>query len=191
MVSYAAILRAFEAAPVPAAKMKLVADAIYSMCDEKDGVKDGVITVRPAEVHDKFAAAAPETGEVRVRRVEHLANPIESCVVALQVELLQLEIGVFLRERHVSEERLGKHNEDRIALFIHQPRLPSRTAIRPCNLRTHGPTWVDSLAVNFLISMQCLEAMDLSFSKAVRSLGARTFLQMDRRLKAAASRIPL
>jgi hypothetical protein len=44
MVSYAGILRAFEAAPVPAAKMKLVADAIYSMCDEKDGVKDGVIT---------------------------------------------------------------------------------------------------------------------------------------------------
>jgi hypothetical protein len=37
-------LRAFEAAPVPAAKMKLVADAIYSMCDERDGVKDGVIT---------------------------------------------------------------------------------------------------------------------------------------------------
>ena len=44
MVNYAGILHAFEAAPVPAVKMKLVADAIYSMCDEKDGVKDGVIT---------------------------------------------------------------------------------------------------------------------------------------------------
>jgi Tannase and feruloyl esterase len=41
MVNYAGVLRAFEAAPIPPDKMALVAEAVYSMCDEKDGVKDG------------------------------------------------------------------------------------------------------------------------------------------------------
>jgi len=36
-------MQGLAAAPVAAAKMKLLADTIYAKCDEKDGVKDGVI----------------------------------------------------------------------------------------------------------------------------------------------------
>lgn len=43
MVNYAAVVQAFDAAPVPASKLKLVADLVYGMCDEKDGLKDGLI----------------------------------------------------------------------------------------------------------------------------------------------------
>ena len=43
MISYAAIQRALSAAPVPPAKLRLVADAVYAKCDAADGVQDGVI----------------------------------------------------------------------------------------------------------------------------------------------------
>ena len=43
MISYAAIQRALSAAPIPPAKLRLVADAVYGKCDAADGVKDGVI----------------------------------------------------------------------------------------------------------------------------------------------------
>jgi hypothetical protein len=43
MISYSMIQRAFAAAPLSAAKLRLVADAVYGKCDAADGVKDGVI----------------------------------------------------------------------------------------------------------------------------------------------------
>ena len=43
MIGYAAIQRALSAAPIPAAKLRLVASAVYAKCDASDGVKDGVI----------------------------------------------------------------------------------------------------------------------------------------------------
>jgi tannase/feruloyl esterase len=43
MISYAAIQRALSASPIAAAKMRLVADAVYAKCDAGDGLKDGVI----------------------------------------------------------------------------------------------------------------------------------------------------
>ena len=43
MIAYAAIQRALSAAPIPAAKLRLVASAVYAKCDASDGVKDGVI----------------------------------------------------------------------------------------------------------------------------------------------------
>ena len=43
MFGYAQIQRALAAAPLSAAKLKLLADAVYAKCDAADGVKDGVI----------------------------------------------------------------------------------------------------------------------------------------------------
>ncbi len=43
VVSYARMAQAFAAAPIPYAKLKLLADRIYALCDEKDGLKDGLI----------------------------------------------------------------------------------------------------------------------------------------------------
>jgi feruloyl esterase len=43
MVMYAWMARALAAAPLSSAKMKLVADRVYALCDEKDGLKDGLI----------------------------------------------------------------------------------------------------------------------------------------------------
>jgi hypothetical protein len=43
MVSYARMAQAFAAAPIPYAKLKPLADRIYARCDDKDGLKDGLI----------------------------------------------------------------------------------------------------------------------------------------------------
>ena len=43
MVSYAWTLRALAEAPISGAKLKTLADRIYATCDEKDGLKDGLI----------------------------------------------------------------------------------------------------------------------------------------------------
>jgi feruloyl esterase len=43
MVAYANDVQALRAAPIPAAKLPLLASKIYAQCDEKDGLKDGVI----------------------------------------------------------------------------------------------------------------------------------------------------
>jgi tannase/feruloyl esterase len=43
MISYSMIQRALAAAPLSAAKLRLVADAVYGKCDAADGLKDGVI----------------------------------------------------------------------------------------------------------------------------------------------------
>ena len=43
MVGYTKIAQALAAAPVPYSKLSLLADRIYTQCDEKDGVKDGLI----------------------------------------------------------------------------------------------------------------------------------------------------
>ncbi len=43
MVGYAKIAQAFAAAPIPYTKLKTLADKIYAQCDDKDGLKDGLI----------------------------------------------------------------------------------------------------------------------------------------------------
>ncbi len=43
MISYASIQRALASAPIPAAKLKLIADVVYAKCDAIDGVSDGLI----------------------------------------------------------------------------------------------------------------------------------------------------
>ena len=43
MVAYANDVQALKAAPIPTSKLPLLADKIYAQCDEKDGLKDGVI----------------------------------------------------------------------------------------------------------------------------------------------------
>jgi hypothetical protein len=43
MVSYVSTLRALAAAPIPEAKLALLADRIYQQCDATDGLKDGLI----------------------------------------------------------------------------------------------------------------------------------------------------
>ncbi len=43
MVGYAKMAQALAAAPVPYAKLSLLADRVYAQCDEKDGLKDGLI----------------------------------------------------------------------------------------------------------------------------------------------------
>jgi len=43
MISYAAMQRALAASPIPAAKLRLVATAVYAKCDAGDGLQDGVI----------------------------------------------------------------------------------------------------------------------------------------------------
>ncbi|MGH9629957.1 MAG: tannase/feruloyl esterase family alpha/beta hydrolase, partial [Bryobacteraceae bacterium] len=43
MTSFACIAQALSAAPIPYAKLDALADRIYSLCDDKDGLKDGLI----------------------------------------------------------------------------------------------------------------------------------------------------
>lgn len=43
MVGYAKRAQAFAAAPIPYAKLKTLAERIYAQCDDKDGLKDGLI----------------------------------------------------------------------------------------------------------------------------------------------------
>jgi hypothetical protein len=43
MIGYGAIHRALGAAPIAAAKLKLLADVVYAKCDASDGVTDGLI----------------------------------------------------------------------------------------------------------------------------------------------------
>jgi feruloyl esterase len=43
MSSFACTAQALAAAPVPYAKMAALADRIYALCDDKDGLKDGLI----------------------------------------------------------------------------------------------------------------------------------------------------
>lgn len=43
MVGYAKMAQALAAAPVPFARLKLLADRVYALCDDKDGLKDGLI----------------------------------------------------------------------------------------------------------------------------------------------------
>jgi feruloyl esterase len=43
MVSFACTAQALSAAPIPYAKLATLSDRIYAMCDEKDGLKDGLI----------------------------------------------------------------------------------------------------------------------------------------------------
>jgi hypothetical protein len=43
MIGYAKMAQAFAAAPIPYAKLSLLAARIYAQCDEKDGLKDGLI----------------------------------------------------------------------------------------------------------------------------------------------------
>lgn len=43
MIQYAWIDKALSQAPIPLAKMKIVADAVYKECDAKDGLADGLI----------------------------------------------------------------------------------------------------------------------------------------------------
>lgn len=43
MIGYTQTLQALAAAPIPYAKLSLLAEKIYAQCDEKDGLKDGLI----------------------------------------------------------------------------------------------------------------------------------------------------
>jgi feruloyl esterase len=43
MVSYANMAQAFAAAPIPYARLKTLAERIYAHCDDRDGLKDGLI----------------------------------------------------------------------------------------------------------------------------------------------------
>jgi feruloyl esterase len=43
MVSFASTALALQAAPVPYAKLATLAERVYALCDEKDGLKDGLI----------------------------------------------------------------------------------------------------------------------------------------------------
>jgi hypothetical protein len=43
MTSYACAVQALAANPIPYAKLATLSDRIYAMCDEKDGLKDGLI----------------------------------------------------------------------------------------------------------------------------------------------------
>jgi len=43
MISYAVMQRALSASPIPPAKLRLVASAVYAKCDAGDGLQDGVI----------------------------------------------------------------------------------------------------------------------------------------------------
>ncbi|MCX6633982.1 MAG: tannase/feruloyl esterase family alpha/beta hydrolase [Acidobacteria bacterium] len=43
MLKYTSWVQALAAAPIPAAKLKLLADRVYAQCDTKDGLRDGLI----------------------------------------------------------------------------------------------------------------------------------------------------
>ncbi len=43
MIRFACTAQALAAAPIPAAKLSVLADRIYDLCDSKDGLKDGLI----------------------------------------------------------------------------------------------------------------------------------------------------
>jgi hypothetical protein len=82
MVGYAKMAQALAAAPIPYAKLKTLADHIYALCDDKDGLKDGLIDdprrcdFRPSRDLPKCAEAA-----------DNSANP--NCFTAGQIGTLE------------------------------------------------------------------------------------------------------
>jgi hypothetical protein len=76
MISYATIHRALKEAPIAAAKLKPLADAVYEKCDAADGLRDGLIddprrcsfnpaTVLPRCTGDADGPACFTTGQIR------------------------------------------------------------------------------------------------------------------------------
>jgi len=66
MMGYAQITQALNKSPIPYAKLSVLADRIYALCDEKDGLKDGLIDdprrcdFRPARDLPKCAEGADQ-----------------------------------------------------------------------------------------------------------------------------------
>jgi feruloyl esterase len=84
MVQYAAIYQAMAKAPVPFAKLGLLAERVYAVCDEKDGLKDGLIDdprtcgFTPSRDLPKCAAAdaAACFTEGQIRTLETIYSPV-------------------------------------------------------------------------------------------------------------------
>lgn len=86
MVSYANIVQALAAAPIPFAKLGLLAERVYAQCDAKDGLKDGLIEdprrcdFQPAR--DLPRCAADERGDcftpAQVQTLERIYGPVMS-----------------------------------------------------------------------------------------------------------------
>jgi hypothetical protein len=83
MIGYASIQRALASAPIPAAKLKLIADAVYAKCDAIDGVSDGLID-DPRRCTFNAAADLPRC-----------ANGADgaTCMTAAQIQALETIYG--------------------------------------------------------------------------------------------------
>lgn len=87
MVSYSKMAQAFTAAPIPYAKLKTLSDRIYATCDDKDGLKDGLIDdprrcdFRPSRDLPKCADGA-ENSEcftaAQISTLEKIYNDVQS-----------------------------------------------------------------------------------------------------------------
>jgi tannase/feruloyl esterase len=87
MISYASIQRALTAAPIPPAKLKLIADAVYQKCDARDGLRDGLI--------DDPRACAFEPSVDLPRCANDVDGP--ACVTTAQVHTLESIYGAVTR----------------------------------------------------------------------------------------------
>ncbi len=80
MVGYAKMAKALAAAPIPYAKLKTLAERIYAQCDEKDGLKDGLIDdprrcgFRPARDLPKCADGADSNDCFTAAQIGTLEN---------------------------------------------------------------------------------------------------------------------
>ncbi len=80
MVGYAKMSQALAAAPVPYAKLKLLADRVYAQCDDKDGLKDDLIDdprrcdFRPARDLPKCAEGAEKADCFTAAQIGALEN---------------------------------------------------------------------------------------------------------------------
>src|SRR5262245_58270144 len=69
--------------------------------------------IGPAEVADDLAAARLESRQIRIRRVERAARPLELVEIGVDVERRPIVRGIRPPERHVLEERLTEIRLDR------------------------------------------------------------------------------
>jgi hypothetical protein len=83
MMGYARMAQAFAEAPIPYAKLATLADRIYAQCDEKDGLKDGLID-DPRRCGFSPARDLPKCAE---------GNDGDTCFTAAQIRTLEVVYG--------------------------------------------------------------------------------------------------
>src|SRR5215510_12062725 len=147
--------------------------------------------VGPAEIHNDLPAARFEAAEIRILRVEDVADRLKPRKIGFEIERLEVVIGIGLRKSEIAKEALGEVVRDRASggRGRDDPVGPDALRGRP----DFGPDRLppeDALAAALGPAIDDVERANLRRSEAVFSVNvARANRQIFGRIEIAASRI--